>query len=118
MLCGGVEVGIDPVQVEVVFRSERHLRLRGESIPGFAPLSRFWQASDGWARTHANYPWHQAAPVAALKVDSVEPEVVAKAVAARHRLRPLPRRPHRLDLTPDELTEMPTSRSRGALFTC
>jgi len=81
VLCGGVEVGIDPVQVEVVCRSERHLRLRGESIPGFAQLSRFWQTSDGWVRTHANYPWHQAALVAALKVDSVEPEVVAKAVA-------------------------------------
>ena len=34
--------------------------------PGFAPLSRFWRAADGWVRTHGNYPWHRSALLRAL----------------------------------------------------
>jgi crotonobetainyl-CoA:carnitine CoA-transferase CaiB-like acyl-CoA transferase len=33
---------------------------------GFAALSRFWPAADGWVRTHANYPWHRDALLSAL----------------------------------------------------
>lgn len=81
VLRGSAEVTVDPEHVEVAFRSERHLRLRGERIPGFAPLSRFWPTADGWIRTHANYPWHGGALLAALGVDSAEPDVVASAIA-------------------------------------
>ena len=50
---------LDRGHVAAAFRSEACLRLNGESVgPGFAPLSRFWPAADGWVRTHANYPWH------------------------------------------------------------
>ena len=66
-----------------LFKSEAYLRLNGEAAPaGFAPLSRFWRASDGWVRTHGNYPWHREALLRALGT-SGEPEAVAAAVAAR-----------------------------------
>ena len=59
----------------------------GRGIDGFAPLSRLWPAADGWVRTHANYPWHRAALLAALGVDD-GPDTeargaVADAIAAR-----------------------------------
>jgi crotonobetainyl-CoA:carnitine CoA-transferase CaiB-like acyl-CoA transferase len=54
-------------QVAAAMRSEAHLRLDGEpTLGGFAPMSRFWQAADGWVRTHGNYPWHREALVRAL----------------------------------------------------
>ncbi|MEV0696481.1 CoA transferase [Saccharopolyspora sp. NPDC050389] len=53
--------------VAAAMRSEAHLRLDGEPpLAGFAPMSRFWQAADGWVRTHGNYPWHREALVRAL----------------------------------------------------
>lgn len=60
-----VEVAAGHVAAAV--RSEAHLRLDGERpLDGFAPMSRFWQAADGWVRTHGNYPWHREALVRAL----------------------------------------------------
>src|SRR5207244_996496 len=39
--------------VAAAFRSEAYLRVNGDRTgPGFAPLSRFWRAADGWVRTH------------------------------------------------------------------
>ncbi|MDA3627796.1 CoA transferase [Saccharopolyspora sp. WRP15-2] len=57
-------------------RSEAHLRLDGRPpLDGFAPLSRFWRTSDGWVRTHGNYPWHREALLRALgATDDVEVE--------------------------------------------
>src|SRR5205823_1525942 len=53
---------LDREHVAAAFRSEAFLRVDGApSGPGFAPLSRFWRAADGWVRTHGNYPWHRAA---------------------------------------------------------
>jgi hypothetical protein len=67
--------------VAAAFRSEAHLRLNGEAVTvGFAPLSRFWRASDGWVRTHANYPWHREALLRALGTTG-DPESVAAAIA-------------------------------------
>jgi hypothetical protein len=74
-LAGGDHRGPVPVDaghVGVAFRSERFLRLDG--VPagaGFAPLSRFHRAADGWVRLHANYPWHAAAVRTALGADPV-----------------------------------------------
>src|SRR4051794_14802189 len=45
--------------VAAAFVSERLLRRDGTAFDGFAPLSRFWAAADGWVRTHANYPHHR-----------------------------------------------------------
>jgi hypothetical protein len=78
-LRGGVSVEVDPAHVAAAIRSERLLRLDGQPLPAFAPLSRFWQAADGWIRTHANYPWHRDALLAALATD---PDGVAGAIAA------------------------------------
>ncbi|MFK3733608.1 CoA transferase [Streptomyces sp. NPDC088090] len=75
-------VRVDDGAVATAFVSERHLRVDGRAPVSFAPLSRFWRASDGWVRTHANYPHHRAALLAALgAADSVE--AVAEAIGAR-----------------------------------
>ncbi len=58
-LVGGQRVRVDPRQVAVSFRADQLLSLDGASLPGFAPLSGFFEASDGWVRTHANYPHHR-----------------------------------------------------------
>ena len=73
---------LDRGHVAAAFRSEGYLRINGEQAgPGFAPLSRFWRAADGWVRTHGNYPWHRSALLRALGC-SGDPEAVAAAIAA------------------------------------
>ncbi|GAA4900706.1 CoA transferase [Streptomonospora salina] len=64
------EVRVDEGAVATAFRSERHLLVQGRSPTAFAPLSGFWQAADGWVRTHANYPHHRARLLAALGIDT------------------------------------------------
>ncbi len=67
-------VRVDDGAVATAFTSERHLRIDGRAPVSFAPLSRFWRAADGRVRTHANYPHHRAALLAALGVPSGTPE--------------------------------------------
>ncbi len=69
--------------VAAAFVSERHLRVAGRPTVTFAPLSGFWRAADGWVRTHANYPHHEAALVRALGLTSPAPEALRAAVAVR-----------------------------------
>src|SRR5438132_10370967 len=58
---------LDRSHVAAAVRSERYFRRAGRpASAGFASLSRFWRTADGWVRTHANYPWHRSAPLAAL----------------------------------------------------
>jgi len=60
-------IQIDASHVAAAFRSDAHLRMNGQPVRGgFAPLSRYWRAADGWVRTHANYPWHRQALLGAL----------------------------------------------------
>ncbi|MEU9038281.1 CoA transferase [Streptomyces sp. NPDC048352] len=73
-------VVVDEGAVATAFVSERHLRVRGRAPVSFAPLSGFWPAADGWVRTHANYPHHEAALVRALGVPAT-PEAVRGALA-------------------------------------
>jgi crotonobetainyl-CoA:carnitine CoA-transferase CaiB-like acyl-CoA transferase len=65
-------VAVDAEHVACAFGSERHMRrvepASGEERLGFAPLSRFAPTRDGWIRTHANYPHHRRALLAALGV--------------------------------------------------
>ncbi|HEX8005306.1 MAG TPA: CoA transferase [Trebonia sp.] len=76
-------VRLDAAHVAAAVRSEAHLRVNGQGFgSGFAPLSRFWRAADGWVRTHGNYPWHQQALLCALGVAS-DPGAVASAIAER-----------------------------------
>jgi hypothetical protein len=72
---------VDRGQVAAAIRSEAWVRVNGEPAgAGFAPLSRFWAARDGWVRTHANYPWHREALLRALRCGE-DPEAVAAAIA-------------------------------------
>ncbi|MBG0565429.1 CoA transferase [Actinoplanes aureus] len=76
------EVVLDTAHVAAAVRSEVWLRdPAGKGVDGFAPLSRLWAAEDGWVRTHANYPWHRTALLAALGVAD-GPSVEARLAAA------------------------------------
>jgi len=71
-----VVASVDRSHVSAAVLSERHFRVAGRPAGvGFAPLSRFWETADGWVRTHANYPWHHAALLAALGA-SDEPDAI------------------------------------------
>ena len=74
---------LDRGHVAAAFRSEAYVRLNGVAAgAGFAPLSRFWRTSDGWVRTHGNYPWHREALLRALGTGE-DPDQVAAAIAGR-----------------------------------
>jgi len=61
-------VGVDVEHVAVAARSERYAHLVGQAPPDlFAPLSRLWQAADGWVRVHANYAWHKERALRVLR---------------------------------------------------
>jgi hypothetical protein len=76
------QVRLDAAHVAAAVCSEAHVRVNGSGFgSGFAPLSRFWPAADGWVRTHANYPWHQQALLQAL--DTADPDAVAAAIGER-----------------------------------
>ncbi|QHC24655.1 CoA transferase [Streptomyces sp. GS7] len=77
-------VRVDDGAVATAFVSERHLRIDGRAPSAFAPLSRFWRTADGWVRTHANYPHHQARLLRALGLpETAGPTEVATVVAER-----------------------------------
>ncbi len=82
-VCGRpvAEAPVDAGNVATAFVSERHLRVGGAAFESFAGLSRFWPASDGWVRTHGNYPHHAERLRRALGVD--RDEAVGPAIAAR-----------------------------------
>ncbi|MGO1383719.1 MAG: CoA transferase [Arachnia sp.] len=77
-----IDATIERAHVAEAMSSEKRFVLAGEAAGmGFAPLSAFWRAADGWVRTHANYPWHREALLRALRVrENADPEVVRKAV--------------------------------------
>ncbi|GAA1368153.1 CoA transferase [Streptomyces beijiangensis] len=77
---GSAQVCVDDGAVATAFVSERHLLVDGRAPVNFAPLSRFWRTADGWVRTHANYPHHKAALLAALGVPAgkVEAELAGR----------------------------------------
>lgn len=76
-------VGTSPELVAASFAALEHLRVDGRQPVGFAPLSGFFRASDGWVRLHANYPHHAAAVARALAARTEDRDGVAAAVAAR-----------------------------------
>jgi crotonobetainyl-CoA:carnitine CoA-transferase CaiB-like acyl-CoA transferase len=81
---GADRVRVDPRQVAVSFRGDQVLTVDGEHESGFAPLSGYFRASNGWVRTHANYPHHRDRLLRALGLpDRVTREDVAAAVASR-----------------------------------
>jgi hypothetical protein len=72
---------LDADLVRAAVRSERYFAVEGhEPSGGFAPLSRFWAAADGWVRTHANFPWHREALLRAAGVKEADAEDLADTV--------------------------------------
>ena len=81
---GRPEVSLSAEHVAVSFTSERHALVGGKpSGAGFAPLSRMVRCADGWARTHANYPHHEAALRRALGIGADVAELEAAAASMR-----------------------------------
>lgn len=85
---GPASVAVDRAHVVAAVRSERSFEAGDRPMAmGFHPLSRFWQAADGWVRTHANAPWHRRAMLAALGADpeaaEADPEAIAAGIAGR-----------------------------------
>ena len=79
---GRPSVSLSAEHVAVSFVSERHARVCGKpSGAGFAPLSRMVRCRDGWARTHANYPHHEAALRRALGIEADVAQLEAAAAA-------------------------------------
>jgi len=64
--CAVSSVELDPIKVATAVTSDRHLRLNGKPVNAWAELSGFWPCSDGWVRTHANYPHHRDALITGL----------------------------------------------------
>ncbi|GGL29980.1 CoA transferase [Planomonospora parontospora] len=82
-------VRVREAAVATAFTSERHLRIDGRATTPFAPLSGFWRASDGWVRTHANYPHHRSRLLDAVGVgDTGDDRALAEAFAAGVAARP------------------------------
>ncbi|TFI42841.1 hypothetical protein E4P29_14725 [Rhodococcus sp. 1R11] len=48
-------------RIAASFMGDTVLRIDGEPVQAFADLSGFFPVSDGWVRTHANYPHHREA---------------------------------------------------------
>jgi CoA-transferase family III len=76
------KVSLDAAHIQASFTSERHARLQGRPLgPSFRALSTWLRASDGWLRSHANYPHHRAALLRALGVASEDLGTVRAAAA-------------------------------------
>jgi crotonobetainyl-CoA:carnitine CoA-transferase CaiB-like acyl-CoA transferase len=72
-----------PDLVAAAYRSDRYLRIDDRAPEVWSPLSGFWRTSDGWMRTHANYPHHASALLQALRLsDSAGPDDLAAALRA------------------------------------
>jgi crotonobetainyl-CoA:carnitine CoA-transferase CaiB-like acyl-CoA transferase len=88
-LRGAGQVRVDPMQVAVSFRGDQFLTLDGNHEPGFAPLSGFFEAADGWVRTHANYPHHRDRLLRALELPEGAGRDEAARAIAQHRAQEL-----------------------------
>ncbi|MGN6687683.1 MAG: CoA transferase [Actinomycetales bacterium] len=76
-------VTLDLTHLAIASTSERYAPRRlptgGEQTELFAPLSRFWQTSDGWIRLHGNYPWHRDRALHVLACRN-DPDSIAAAI--------------------------------------
>lgn len=82
---GGVaqRVTIDRAHAMAAFSAALVMRIEGDSIPVWAPISGTYEARDGrYIQLHCNFPHHEAGVVRHLGV-AAEREAVAEAVAQR-----------------------------------
>ncbi|WP_102194449.1 CoA transferase [Microbacterium aurantiacum] len=72
-------VRLDGRRLTTSAQCERHFLLDGVAPDAWAPLSGFWQAADGWVRTHGNYPHHarRLAEILGIGADAAKKEVAA-----------------------------------------
>lgn len=63
-------ITLDAARITTQVTSASHFLLNGESPDVWAEFSGFWRTSDGWVRTHANYPHHRARLLEALELDA------------------------------------------------
>ncbi|MFE7630781.1 CoA transferase [Kocuria sp. NPDC057446] len=63
------DVSLDSARIRTAVTSDRHIKIDGKRPDVWAELSGFWPASDGWVRTHANYPHHRARLLHALDLN-------------------------------------------------
>jgi crotonobetainyl-CoA:carnitine CoA-transferase CaiB-like acyl-CoA transferase len=52
-------VRVSSARVAASFGSEKVFRIDDAAPTVWSPLSGFWRTSDGWVRTHGNYPHHE-----------------------------------------------------------
>lgn len=72
---------LDPERIAAAFAGDKMMRIDGDPVSGFAPLSGFFAAADGWVRTHANYPHHRARLLRALDLPTdADPGVVSSRI--------------------------------------
>lgn len=85
MLAAGLSpTVIDPHRVATAYRSDRVLAIDGVAPPVWSPYSGFWRTTDGWVRTHGNYPHHAAALRTALGLqDDADADAVRAALEKR-----------------------------------
>lgn len=74
---------LDPERVAGAFGSDKLFSDAGRKADAFAPLSGFFEAADGWVRTHANYPHHTGRLAAILGLAHPGRTAVADAIRAR-----------------------------------
>ena len=70
-----------PERIAASFASDRLMRIDGAPISGFAELSGFFATTDGWLRTHANYPHHRQRLLAVVGLDAADRAAFAARVA-------------------------------------
>ncbi|MCK9486977.1 MAG: CoA transferase [Dehalococcoidia bacterium] len=64
-----VRVKVDRAEASVAFRSERYLRVNGETPADlWGPLAGDYRAADRWVRIHANFDHHRDAALRALGI--------------------------------------------------
>lgn len=70
-------VTVDPERVAASFGSEKLFRVDNLAPTIWAPLSGFWRVSDGWVRTHGNYPHHaeRLAAILGITEGASKPEI-------------------------------------------
>ena len=78
-------IHLDGDRIAVAFTSERWFLQDGVRPEVWAPLSGFWRATDGWVRTHGNYPHHAAALRRTLGVPAdADAAAIGEAILAWH----------------------------------
>lgn len=73
-----------PERIAASYSSDQLFTIDGEAPAIWAELSGFWRTSDGWIRTHANYPHHRERLLRALGLgDDATPEQFGAALGKR-----------------------------------